>query len=52
MYKSNERKKIRFMSYQPLCLIPNELEKEFKPPTCQLISHLMNISDILSCSTN
>ena len=52
MYKSNERKKTRFMSNQCLCLLPNELEKKFKPLTCQLISHLMNISDILSCSTN
>ena len=52
MYKSNERKKIRFTSNQYLCLFPNEPEKKFKPPTCQLISHLMSISDILSCSTN
>ena len=52
MYKSNERKEIRFMSNHPLCLVPNELEKKIKPPTCQLIRHLMNISNILSCSTN
>ena len=52
MYKSSERKEIGFTSNQFLCLFPNELKKKFKPPTCQLISHLMNISDILSCSTN
>ena len=52
IYKSKERKKIRFMSNQYLCLFPYEPKKKFKPPTCQLISHPMNISDILSCSTN
>ena len=52
MYKSNERKKIRFIFNQYLCLFPNEPEKKLKPSTCQLITHLMNISDILSCSNN
>ena len=41
-----------FMSNQYPCLFPNEPEKKFKLSICQLINHLMNISDILSCSTN
>ena len=41
-----------FTSNQYLCLFPNEPEKKFKPSTCQLMNHLMNILDILSCSTN
>ena len=40
------------MSNQYLCLSPNEPEKKFKSSTCQLISYLMNISDILSCTAN
>ena len=39
-----------FMSNQHLCLYPNELK--FEPTTCQLIGHLMNLSDVLSCSAN
>ena len=36
------------MSNQYLCLFPNEPVKKLKSSTCQLITHLMNISDILS----
>ena len=38
------------MSNPHLCLYPNELK--FEPSTCQLIDHLMNLSDILSFSAN
>ena len=50
MYKSNKCREIIFTPNQHLCLYPNELK--FKPSTCQLINHLMYLSDILSCSAN
>ena len=50
MHKSNKCREMIFMSNQHLCFYPNELK--FEPSTCQLINHLMNLPDILSCSAN
>ena len=52
MYKSNMYREMIFMSNHCLCLYPNELKFEPLHATCQLISHLMNLSDILSCTAN
>ena len=45
-----KNRKIIFTSNQCLCLCSNELK--FESTTCQLISHLMNLSDVLSCPVN
>ena len=50
MYNSDKCIEMIFMSNQHLGLYPNELK--FEPSTCQLINHLMNLSDILSCPAN
>ena len=42
-----------FTSNQHLCLGFKEFKFEpLHPSTCQLINHLMNLSDILSCLAN
>ena len=48
--QNTKNRKMIFTSNQHLCLYPNELK--FEPTTCQLIGHLMNLSDVLSCSAN
>ena len=52
MYKSNKYSQMIFTSYHLLCLHPNKLKFEPLHATHQLISHLMNLSDILSCTAN